>query len=220
MQYKVLPYTKKHSKCQSQSLPSRSQEKIYFHKFIQNGTKCAVTKDSRRLNLEEGEIQASRVTLVMRDTITSFLRRDSRVIKPFRSVSWSAVHDNTNDHTGKGIEAADMEYNGNFFFSCGCLLASMARSVNDMEYNGNDPTNLKGLALKFLDIIDRVEAFRGISWSQNEGVASFIHERIVANEGRVSTTGFFLRFWGSQNCPESAHDSFCLIRPFFNPFPR
>ena len=125
-------------------------------KFIQNGTKCAVTKDSRRLNLEEGEIQASRVTLVMRDTITSFLRRDSRVSKPFRSVSWFAVYDNTNDHTGKGIEAADM------------------------EYNGNDPTNLKGLALKFLDIIDRVEAFRGISRSQNEGVASFIHERIVA----------------------------------------
>ena len=82
-------------------------------KFIQNGTKCAVTKDSRRLNLEEGEIQASRVTLVMRDTITSFLRGDIRVIKPFRSVSWSAVHDNTNDHTGKGLEAADMEYNGN-----------------------------------------------------------------------------------------------------------
>ena len=77
----------------------------------------------------------------MRDTITSFLRGDSRVSKPFRSVSWFAVHDNTNDHTGKGIEAADM------------------------EYNGNDPTNLKGLALKFLDIIDRVVAFRGISRS-------------------------------------------------------
>ena len=41
------------------------------------------------------------------------------------------------------------------------------------------------------------------------------------NEGRVSKTGFFLRFWGSRNCPENcAHDSFCLIRPFFNPFPR
>ena len=26
----------------------------------------------------------------------------------------------------------------------------------------------------------------------------------------------FLRFWGSRNCPENcAHDSFCLIRPFF-----
>ena len=41
------------------------------------------------------------------------------------------------------------------------------------------------------------------------------------NEGRVSKTGGFLRFWGSRNCPENcAHDSFCLIRPFFNPFPR
>ena len=36
------------------------------------------------------------------------------------------------------------------------------------------------------------------------------------NEGRVSKTGVFLRFWGSRNCPENcAHDSFCLIRPFF-----
>ena len=36
------------------------------------------------------------------------------------------------------------------------------------------------------------------------------------NEGRVSKTGGFLRFWGSRNCPENcAHDSFCLIRPFF-----
>ena len=27
---------------------------------------------------------------------------------------------------------------------------------------------------------------------------------------------FFLRFWWSRNCPENcAHDSFCLIRPFF-----
>ena len=27
---------------------------------------------------------------------------------------------------------------------------------------------------------------------------------------------FFLRFWGSRNCPENcAHNSFCLIRPFF-----
>ena len=41
------------------------------------------------------------------------------------------------------------------------------------------------------------------------------------NEGRVSKTGCFLHFWGSRNCPENcAHDSFCLIRPFFNPFPR
>ena len=36
------------------------------------------------------------------------------------------------------------------------------------------------------------------------------------NEGRVSKTVFFLRFWGSRNCPKNcAHDSFCLIRPFF-----
>ena len=83
----------------------------------------------------------------MRDTITSFLRGDSSVSKPFCSVSWFAVHDNTDHHTGKGLEAADM------------------------EYNGNDPTNLKGLALKFLDIIDRVVAFRGISRSQDKGVA-------------------------------------------------
>ena len=28
--------------------------------------------------------------------------------------------------------------------------------------------------------------------------------------------GFFLRFWGSRKCPEDcAHDSFCLMRPFF-----
>ena len=32
------------------------------------------------------------------------------------------------------------------------------------------------------------------------------------NEGRVSKTGVFLRFWGSRNCPENcAHDSFCLF---------
>ena len=133
-------------------------------KFIQNGTKCAVTKDSRRLNLEEGEIQAPRVTLVMRDTIASFLRRDSRVSKPFRSVSWSAVHDNTNDHTGKGIEAADM------------------------EYNGNDPTNLKGLALKFLDIIDRVGAFRGISRSQT--CFQLARSPTQTEEAPSSATGF------------------------------
>ena len=36
------------------------------------------------------------------------------------------------------------------------------------------------------------------------------------NKGRVLKTGFFLRFWGSRKCPENcAHDSFCLIRPFF-----
>ena len=36
------------------------------------------------------------------------------------------------------------------------------------------------------------------------------------NKGRVLKTGGFLRFWGSRNCPENcAHNSFCLIRPFF-----
>ena len=50
------------------------------------GTKSAVTKDLRRRNPEKGEVQAAWVTLVMSDTITPFLRRDSWVSEPFRSV--------------------------------------------------------------------------------------------------------------------------------------
>ena len=60
--------------------------------FSNNGTHSAITKDCRRLNPEESEVQAPRVALVMRDTVTSFLRRDCRVSKPLRSSPWSAVH--------------------------------------------------------------------------------------------------------------------------------
>ena len=40
--------------------------------------------------------------------------------------------------------------------------------------------------------------------------------RLRKNKGRVSKTGFFLRFWCAQKCPENCpDDSFCYIRPFF-----
>ena len=122
---------------------------------MNNGTHSAVTKDSRRLNTEEGQVQAAWVALVMRDTITSFLRRDRRVVKPFRSVPWSSVHYNTDDNTGRGILATYM------------------------EHNGNDSSNLKGLALEFLDIINRMKAFWGIGWGHNKRGATFVHKRVV-----------------------------------------
>ena len=77
-----------------------------------NGTHGAIAKDCRRLYTEEGEIWAPRVALMMRDTVTSFLRRDCRVSKPLCSSPWSTVHDNTDDKPGRGGVATYMEHNG------------------------------------------------------------------------------------------------------------
>ena len=59
----------------------------------------------------------------------------------------------------------------------------------------------------------------GCRVSKTDGFLRFFFGRVHPlreNKGRVSKTVVFLRFWGSQNCPENcAHDSFCLIRPFF-----
>ena len=120
-----------------------------------NGTHSAVAKDCRRLDPEESEIQAPRVALVMRDTVTSFLRRDCRVSKPLCSSPWSAVHDNTNDNPGWGSVATYM------------------------EHNGDNPSYLQWLALKFLDIVNRVEASRGIGRGHDKRGTPFVHKRVV-----------------------------------------
>ena len=91
----------------------------------------------------------------MRDTVTSFLRGDCRVIKPLCSSPWSAVHDNTNDKPGRGGVATRM------------------------EYNGDNPSYLQWLALKFLDIVNCVVAFRGIGRGHNKRGTPFVHKRVV-----------------------------------------
>ena len=48
-----------------------------------------------------------------------------------------------------------------------------------MEDNGDNSSNLKWLAFKLLDVVNRVEALSGIGRGHDKRVPTFVHKRVV-----------------------------------------